>query len=218
MSEKSPYWRVPRILEGETVFVIGGGLSLDGFDWTPIHDFKIIGCNDAYLLGDWVDICYSGDNDWLRVHSKRAKYKNFKGLKISCSPNPLPRSAAGTKWLRRWQKGIVRKPERIAWNTNTGASAITLAVKMGATKIVLLGFDMKLGKKNGEYRNNWHPNEFDVPNPDTFPMHYKGFESVKKALTDYPKIQVLNAGPDSELDLFTRTTVKEVIKKEEARC
>lgn len=72
------WYAIPPVWLGETVWIIGGGTSLRGFDWEGIRGRRIIGCNDAYLLGSWVGVCCFGDRGWYRIHRDRLRsYANL---------------------------------------------------------------------------------------------------------------------------------------------
>jgi hypothetical protein len=59
--KKQEAWRIPKMWKGQTVFIIGGGPSLNGTPLHLIHEHRVIGVNCAYMLGDWVDVCWFGD-------------------------------------------------------------------------------------------------------------------------------------------------------------
>ena len=54
-------WIPPQIWKGQTVFILGGGPSLNEANLDLIHDRRVIGVNNAYQLGSWVDVCWFGD-------------------------------------------------------------------------------------------------------------------------------------------------------------
>lgn len=54
-------WRVPPIWSGGTAWIIGGGPSVKDLDLSPIHQYRVIGVNNAYQFGHWVDACWFGD-------------------------------------------------------------------------------------------------------------------------------------------------------------
>jgi len=213
-------WGIPKLWEGESVLIIGGGPSLEGFDWEPFHRWNVIGCNDAYLLGDWVDVVISGDKDWMGYHSCQRLYKTFRGLKVTLAPEGGWKDSGDTsRTPRRVLKGMTEDPTELGWNDSTGAAAIALAVKMGACQIVLLGFDMRLAyDEERGWRNNWHNNNLDVPNPDTFKRHINGLRRVKEYVDKFhPKVEILNAGPDSAVDFWPSVYIGE-FEKEGASC
>jgi len=198
-------WKTTCFWANETVFIIGGGSSLKGFDWTPLHAKHVIGCNDTYQLGDWVDICCFGDAKWCRRH--RDELAKFKGLKVTWRDEF--EDEPDVMVLKGRPGELSLESDRIGWNTNTGALAINLAVKFGCTKIILLGFDMKLSNDGS---SNWYKNLLDRPNKVIFKKFYKGFECLKAEMkTKVPDVVVLNANPDSDLDLFPKITLEEAL-------
>ena len=54
-------WNPPQIWKDQTAFILGGGPSLKDADLDLIHDRRVIGVNNAYQLGSWVDVCWFGD-------------------------------------------------------------------------------------------------------------------------------------------------------------
>ena len=209
------YWIPDKIWPDETVFVIGGGSSLTTFDWLPLHNKNIIGCNDAYLLGDWVDVCLFGDKIWWEAHEVRPEFVLYSGLKICCAhfsgsldDKDLSHwmHCSGVKIIQRTPLGL-RTDGCVAWNWSTGATAINLAVLLGAKRIVLLGYDMK--------GNNWHQDNLHSSPPD-FERFKKGFEAFAKGLEElnsniFNAVEVLNAGPDSDLDVFPKVKLEDVL-------
>jgi len=200
-------WKTSCFWKDKTVFIIGGGSSLKGFDWSLLHAKHVIGCNDAYQLGDWVDICCFGDSKWYRSH--RGKLEMFKGLTVTWRDEF--EDEPDVMVLKGRPRELALEPDRIGWNTNTGALAINLAVKLGCTTIILLGFDMKLGN-NGS--SNWYKNLLDKPNEELFKKFHKGFECLKAEMKKkVPDVQVLNANPDSNLNSFPKITLEEALEQ-----
>jgi len=219
LSEK--WWVAPRIWEGGTAYIIGGGPSLKDFDFSPIHDKHTIGCNDAYALGPWVDICYFGDIAWFDMHWVRWVYYNKKqripgllqygGLIACCNEKFLNKDGSQkykrVKVLKRYHEGIMTLPGCIAWNANTGASAINLAIILGCKRVVLLGFDMKLNEKGD---GNYHINLKDKPKKESFARFMKYMPKVK-AGADLLGVEIIQTTKDSALDIFPYKPLAEVV-------
>jgi hypothetical protein len=189
------------------VFIIGGGKSLESFDWRLLLSELTIGCNDAYLLGEEVcSIAIFGDNKWWKLH--RNRLEKFKG-RVFTNCNHLQRS--NIPWLNitpRYQWGLVKNG--LAWNGNTGSSAINLALLLGAKKVYLLGFDCKVTDKEA----NWHENTLDNPNPEVYPKFIDGFKKLKKALpTTFPGCEIINVSDVTELKEFPIIGMKEFWEK-----
>lgn len=192
-------WKTPKMWEGEMVFIVGGGPSLINLDLTLIHDKRCIGTNNAYRLGDWIDICWFGDSRWLEWHQNvkelRDGWKAFNGIRASCAPRT--KDHADIKYLERSCKpyGIETDPTKVCWNKTTGSSAINLAYHLGAKKIVLLGFDMKLVG----IKNNWHDDhQTQGDKPDPYPRFMKAWEPLVKDLKNLD-VELINCCMDSAI-------------------
>ncbi len=219
----SQWWIVPKIWQDCTAFIIGGGPSLKGFDFSPIHNMNVIGCNDAYNLGDWVDVCYFGDIRWFEIHwkewvwytrdDKTPGLQQYGGLIACCNEKFLNKDGSPkykrVKVLKRFAQGINTLPGCVAWNNCTGGSAINLAINLGCNRVVLLGYDMKLGPQ-GE--GNFHINLKDSPKPSSFERFMRGFNEIKPA-AEMLGVEIINCGPDSDLDLWPHRPLKEIIKE-----
>jgi len=226
--------------EGGDVWVIGGGPSLTKQFEIPedivqrvlseelppstyspylasIHDKHVIGVNSAYLIGDWIDMVFFGDKGWWL--SNRTRLAEFPGLKVSCHPK-VGSSEFVTERIkfvgkdRSHTKGLSSSPNLISWNLNSGAAAINIAANTGAKRIILLGFDMRLGENN---KQHWHGLYGSAKraniNPRKLPFnrHLRGFPTIAE---DAKKrdIEILNACPNSKIDCFRKVTVKEVLQ------
>ena len=153
-------WQVPELWPNSTVYIIGGGPSLLEEDLTPLHvpSRRVIGVNNAYLLGDFISVLWFGDCSWFNHHRKGLL--SFAGLKASCCPRFGGRNDKwpAIKFLpkdKEKRNGISsrRNKNRVAWNKNSGYSAINLAYYLGAKRIALLGFDMCRGPNQ---ETHWH--------------------------------------------------------------
>jgi hypothetical protein len=224
--------------DGADVWIIGGGPSIpvqfgipekviksvvEGHSppsiYSPymeyLHNKHVIGINMAYHIGTWMDIIMFGDNGFfLREEQGLAAYP---GLKVSCAPNS--RSEPWVKYVERdleHPKGISEHPDKVSWNNNTGAAAISLAVHTGAKRIMLLGFDMKLNKNNNQH---WHDLYKKGPllkqdqrraRKLPFDRHLSGFPVIQQDAKRM-KVEILNVCPDSDIMCLPKYTLKELI-------
>lgn len=200
------FWHPPKIWSG-TAFIIGGGPSLKNFDWDLISSEKIVGINDAYRLGPFIDYNCFGDSAWFRVHRHDLQYAT--GQIVGMTAQPLS-NAPFVNWMYRQHRCYTERPGQIGWYGNTGMSGICLAIQLGATKIRLLGFDMKLDDETGE--NNWHLNKVNVPNAGVYPRFLAGGRKLKNALDkERPDVEILNCNPDSAMELWPRVLLEDVL-------
>ncbi len=204
-----PVWIPERVWDGRDVYIIGGGKSLEHFDWSLLHNKCTIGCNDAFKFGVKVSkVCIFGDNSgWLDLH--REELAKYKGTVFTNAPSLYKTKL---KWLwvmQREPSGI--HTESLGWNYNTGACAINLAVLLGAKRIFLLGFDMQL--ING--RSNWHTDNITKPDATIYEEKFiPGFKALKKDMdAKYPEIEIVNITDNSSLNLFPKIGVEEFWKE-----
>jgi len=203
------WWECPELWKNETAFIIGGGDSLIGFDWSLLADKKVIGCNDAYQLGEEiVDAVIFGDVDWYNVHKRTLI--NFKGLKVTCHKDCI--GEPGLMLLERRPREMPLAKRRVGWHTNTGTIAIHLAAKFGCSACVLLGFDGRL-KKDGS-QSSWHEhNVHPLQDRDIYEKKFlPGFKCMARAMKKaYPNFKIFNATPRSKLKEFPKISLKEAL-------
>jgi len=200
-------WEPKQWWPGEDIIIIGGGPSLEGFDWERLIPYRTIGCNDAYQLGPEVcDVCVFGDQKWFNAH--KADLINF--------PNPVFTNqpflhTSSPDWLRtmsRRPSGLYR--QELGWGGNTGCIAINLALILGAKRVLLLGFDLKRGLKG---QSNWHPHNVGVPNEASWKRFKIGFQQIACDLPKvFPGCSIFNLGPDSGLDVFPKMELDDVLE------
>lgn len=223
-------WTAPRMWEGGTAIIIGGGPSiLKQFNIPPeivkgvfskklfpsayssylkaIHNQHIIAVNVAYRIGPWIDVMFFGDTSTWNEEKKNLT--TFRGLKVSCAGGL--ENEPSIKWMKREPRrkvGISTDPNFLAWNRNSGSAAINLAVHFGVKRIILLGFDMKLDTSKNQH---WHKiYDSDPKSVDrTMAKHLAGFPQMKSDL-DRLHIEVLNANPDSKIDAFRKLNFKDI--------
>jgi hypothetical protein len=196
-------WTPKPIWKGEDCYIIGGGPSLEGFEFDLLRRRHTIGCNVAFRLGpDICDVCVFGDKVfYYKFYDDLAKF----GGPIVTNLMDLFREE-GPPWLhkmRRKTRGL-GTGNVLAWNSNTGALAINLALSLGATTIYLLGFDMRLQ----EGRSNWHTEGLTKPSADVYDRFRKGFDFLAAAMAEmYPECKVINLTEDSDLNAFPKESL-----------
>lgn len=227
-------WRIPRIWDGSDVWLIGGGATVpymfgvpediikgvkDGrlplSSYSPymkdLWDRRVIGINMAYKIGNWMDMIFFGDVHFFLPNEEGLR--RYPGLVITCHSQFAADSQI--KYLttdeRVW--GISELNDRVCWNWNSGAAAISIAVHTGAKRILLLGFDMKM--VNGW--THWH-SEYKLNGiEDTLPHIQAVFDRHKESwpvIAEDAKrmgVEILNVTINSEIDVFRKVKLEEVL-------
>jgi hypothetical protein len=224
-------WKIPQIWKGGTCIIIGGGSSLTKqFDipdtlvsevysgkQTPIayspymssiHSQHIIAVNMAYKLGNWIDVLFFGDVGF--VEKTKKDLFNFSGLRITCGETKVDYNGR-LKLIekdRSKKQGISTYPTSVAWNHNSGGAAINLAYHFGVKRIILLGFDMKLDSNNNQHWHKYYSGNLRTVGA-AMNTHLRGFPQIAKDLEG--KVEVLNACPDSKIDVFPKMNFKDIV-------
>ncbi len=206
------YWTPDKIWEGEECYIIGGGPSLSDFKyWEALKDQNTIGCNGAFELGSEIcNIVFFADGKfWKEYQDELAK---FDGLVVTNHAHFQRLSLDLPEWLKVMKRvaRFVGTEDTIAFNTNSGASAINLALILGASTVYLLGYDLK--KRDG--KNNWHDLGLDNPSDSRYQRFLHGFSYLKQGIDEkFPEAKIINVTDDSDLDLFPKEGVDEHFSK-----
>jgi hypothetical protein len=152
------------IWDGEVAFIIGGGPSVMKTSLTLIRERCVIGVNEAFFLGDWVDVCWFGDLKWFRWN-KRRLLQEIRPIAHCCNNTGALKYKMLFSYKRRHEGFCGEKDyNRVGWNGCSGNSAINFAYHLGSRKIVLIGFDMKVVGKAKNYHKK-HDENYCRENP-----------------------------------------------------
>ena len=193
---------VPRLWPGSTVVCIGGGPSLTREDVEFCRGrAPVIAIKDAQRLAPWAEVLYSGDDKWWKWYRGAPE---FSGLKFGLEPTRTP--WPGVEILDiTGDTGIEQAPTGLRTGSNSGYQAVNLAIHLGATRVLLLGYDMK--PTNG--RDHWfgsHPYGATPP----YQLFLDRFPTMVEPLKELG-VEVLNVTRDSALDVFPRAALEQVL-------
>ena len=102
------------------------------------------------------------------------------------------------------QKGLAADPDYVHSGGNSGYQAINLALHLGATRIVLLGYDMHCHSGKSHWFGD-HPEGF-VSNIK-FERFIAAYRSIKP---EQYGIEILNCSRETALDAFPRHNLEDV--------
>jgi hypothetical protein len=200
---------VVRAWEGETVCCIASGpfLTADQCDAIP-ESWPVIAVNDAYKLAPWADVLYFANllpGEWLDWHKDREEFKSFLGVRVGIEQHAKCDYPEDMHILRNLDNGVPTglslDPKGLKTGSNSGYQALNLAVLTGAKRIVLLGYDYKLGKKSHFFGD--HPVPTNENHLRQFAQNFSSIENELKSLG----VEVLNCSPDSALNQFPKVSL-----------
>jgi len=241
-----PSRKIPNAWPNQECWIIGGGASiLEQFNvpWeirqqakqeggdpsiispylAPIHGKNVIGVNSAYQLGDWVDVLFFGEKRWYEKHEQALK--DHPAWKVTVAPQ-LDKTS-GLTYLEKdsyKKRGISITPDRIAWNLNSGAASISLAYHLGATRIILLGFDMGL---DDDQDSHWFGRHYEINGENLTKARYveSKYANFKRHIRAFPAVAddaqrlgltIINASPNSKIEDLPKCSVSELLEPAEA--
>jgi len=223
------FWKPPILWDKATAFIIGGGPSVLGADYCLPWEHrealftagKVIGVNDGYKVDRRIPICFFGDGCWFEWNHQDLNH--WPGIVIT-SADKFAKQKNRVPYLkvipRGKPNGIETKRSRIAFNRSSGPAAINLAYHLGATRIVLIGFDMRIvdGQKN--FHNHHKSTAKDQgtgyktnkKDPKALPRFLEPFNAIAHDAKTL-KLEIINSTPDSALKHFLYMPLKEAIEK-----
>lgn len=181
--------------KSETVVIVASGPSLTRKQVEYCRGkARVLVINDNYKLAPWADALYACDGDWWDLHQP-----GFEGQKWTQD------QSAALRYNLNWVKsvnepGFSKNPDVIHQGGNSGYQAINLALHFGVSKVLLLGFDMKMNGKRHWFGD--HPGRLNKAS--NYSRWLKNFATVK---TD----KVINCTPDSALECFPKMSLREAL-------
>jgi hypothetical protein len=201
-------WTVLPEWLGETVFILGCGPSLVQVRTEPLLQAgRVIAINDAYTRCPGADILYFCDKKWWLQH-ERMVAERFYGRRIVTMLNEYP----GIHTLRcTGEVGLETDPGGVRHGSNSGYQCINLAYHLGAARIVLMGYDMRV--VNGKLH---HTLRTDLQTEEGFQrtLQHKmlpKFQTLAAPLQE-AGVTVLNATPNSALRVWPLVPLEAILR------
>lgn len=163
--------------------ILATGPSMSRALADSVRSVKTIAVSDAFRLAPWADALVSADRKWWTA-------------------NPDARQFAGQKYMA--MRDLDDQVERVNTSINginSGLLALHVAVKLGAKRILLLGFDMHGGHFFG-------PHAEPLSNTTE-----KRFEVFKRQFAAYRPagVEILNCTPGSSLNCYPMANLEDVL-------
>ena len=192
------FWLPPLIWRGATVCVLGGGPSFPDcwkrLGWAPDKSF-LLGVNNSLYDVPNQHVHIFNDERWWFKHREVVEEASKRGV-VTTSVNDELRGFPPCIRVMKRAYGFHPNRDMTGWYGNTGASAIELAMKMGARKIVLVGFDLRLVEGKPNYFDNYI-SPADNERMVSFVIQVRSL--VLAARSFFHWVEVVNATPGSAL-------------------
>lgn len=197
--------RVPALCPGGTVVCLGCGPSLTPEDVAYCRGRAlVVAINDAWRLAPWADALIASDAAWW-CHYKGVPA--FEGLKYAMEP--AAGKYPGVTVLRNTgDRGLETDPTGLRTGRNTGAAAINLAIHFGASRVLLLGYDMGAKTEARSHFFGAHPRGLRGNSP------YALFRTMIETMVEPIRlagIRVVNCSRETSLTCFPRQPLREAL-------
>lgn len=157
-------------------YVLAPGPSMSAGLAERVRGNNVAVVGNTYTLAPWADVLVANDVNWWRRH-------------------PEAHGFAGRKFSANQIKGVERaKPVTFGSRSNSGVLALDVLRNLGATRIVMLGFDMAGSHFFGRYTNGC-TNTSDRRREE----HKKQFKQWRMR---NPTVDVINCTEGSALTCF----------------
>lgn len=207
MSDRADeFWRPDRtLLAGETVFVVGGGASLIGFDFERLRGRRVFAVNAAGYSVPWADFLVFHDGSFGFRH--RALIDAWAGLVVTTSAHAkevMPDRLLRVESEKRddFRPGVLA----VKKGRSSGHTAVSIAVAVGARRIILLGFDGKVTDGRSHYHDH-----YEAKNPGIYAKEFVPAWEGWRAAASRIGVQVLNATPGSAIEEFPMVAIDDVL-------
>lgn len=175
-----------RFRPGCTAVCVASGPSLTAEDCALVGQsgLPVIAVNTSWRLARFADVLFAGDAAWW----------NHYGAEVDI---PAQRWTASQQAARRHELNLL---PRALGARNSGLRAIDLAVHLGARRVVLLGYDCRVGE-----RTHWHGDHAQTSNPDLVKCRswVRDF-SLQSQQLERDGVEVINCSRDTALWCFSR--------------
>lgn len=181
----------------------------------PEEKVRVIAVNDAYRRLPYADILYACDERWWRVHIDHVR-ATFHGERWTThgqgehsgnSKDGMP-ADWGVQFVHgKDGTGFSTDPDVLHYGQNSGFQALNMALLKGATKVILVGFDMG---GRGHFFG-------DHPAPLHNRTDYKAFLPPFREAAKGCRVPIVVATPGSALDCWPHVTLEDALADDRLR-
>lgn len=178
---KEGLWSPEKIWLHQTVFVLGGGPSVNDIDTELLRGAKVVGVNNAYQKWPECQFLLYHDRRWGDWHQHGLA--NYRGDLITTSLRPTPGLKPKAVLIRKHPPPHISDDPREVVGLDVGAQGVNFAMHLGAKRIVLLGFDMTFDAKTGAA--HWHEDHRVASNEANYQGRFAPqYTGIMQALED----------------------------------
>jgi len=201
IAQAPPIWMPGQIWKGQTVVLLASGPSLSDEQLAYVKGKALtIAINTTYKAAPWATMLYACDLKWWNWHDGAF---DFEGLRVTTDVDAA--NLYDIAYIPGIpEPGLSTDPCAIHTGSNSGYQAINLAALLGAKRVLLLGYDMKIAKNGASHWHGDHPDKQRSP----YQLFLDCFDTIAE---QNPDIEIINCTPGSALDCFDKSTIETMI-------
>lgn len=187
------------LVENNTVFIIGGGNSLRGFDFDRLRGKCVVALNSAYKFVGEDSVLYWMDQHWAKKQ-KDSLSKHPSTLRFTSYHTQVDRGPYDSFPLRHTGDYGYDPDIGSVRGNNSGTQALNLVVNMNPKRVILLGYDMGYNDSKSHFHDLQPPSQPDVYVKSFIPS----LESLAKEISH---VEVINCSSVTAITCFLIDTV-----------
>ena len=215
LKSRMDFWPpVPRLYEGQTVVCAASGPSLTSDDLDVVRQagWPLLVTNSTWKDAPWASVLYGADRTWW--NEDRPTAEQFVGLRVSPHEILCKDGYPGEPRIRRVLidprgTALSTKQTTVTSGKNSGFQTFNLAVLFGASRILLLGYDMGYGPKGEKHHHKDHGGTLRNPHRETFKNWIPYFNASVPILQTLG-VAVVNCSRRTTLTCFARRPIIDV--------
>ena len=162
---------------------------------------KVYVVSDVHRIAPFADVLYSCDFQW---------WDHYKGVPEFAGEKWTIDQRAEAKYKINRINVLEKKPwseepGKIVTGGNSGFQCMNLAGVQGATRIILLGYDMQFGPDRKRHFFGEHPEQL------TRSSNYKSWVEKFALAAPHIKAEVINCTRNSAIECFKKADIREVL-------
>lgn len=203
------FWKHGTPWAGKCAVILAQGPSLRLNEAATISNlFPTIAIKDTFVIAPEAKVIFGSDLSWwFRRWREWPALRQHRGIKVALYAQKLKTGVTDLKYLEcASAEQFVFKEGAVASGANSGHQALNLCVNLGARKIILMGYDMRIVDGVAHF----HSNHAQV-GKDVYSIYKGAMERAAPALAA-KGIQVVNCSKHTALTCFPKVTFDEAVR------
>ena len=197
-------WTCPQEWPNSTVFILAGGPSAAAENLDALKGHRLIAINSSIFTAPFADFLIFGDSRWYFYH--RPALDKMTARMVSTSAVPFGPHVVHMKKVIP-PPGFTLARDSLVMERTTLQAAINLAIHLGASRVVTIGADMKLGP-NG--KTHHHPPHIWALRQDRLDQAREQLRLIGKGAKRLG-IEIINTSMDSAIDFWPKRPLKDCL-------